>query len=73
MKFVKLSNTGRYRGDPIYINIDWITSVFEESSEQYGSLSTIVFGGPGNGTRWVVEESAKEVLRKIEEAVNDRS
>ncbi len=68
MKFVKLSNTGRYRGDPIYINIDWITSIFEESSEQYGSLSTIVFGGPGGGTRWTVEESAKEVIKKIEEA-----
>jgi uncharacterized protein YlzI (FlbEa/FlbD family) len=68
MKFVKLTNTGRYRGDPLYINLDWIVSVFEEASEQYGSLTTVVFGGPGNGTRWVVEESAKEVLKKIEEA-----
>lgn len=68
MKFVKLTNTGRYRGDPLYINLDWIVSVFEEASEQYGSLSTVVFGGTGNGTRWVVEESAKEVLKKIEEA-----
>lgn len=71
MKMIKFSNTGRYRGDPLYINPDWIVSVFEESSEQYGSLSTIIFGGPGNGTRWVVEESAKEVIKKIEEAKNE--
>jgi hypothetical protein len=71
MKFVKLSNTGRYRGDPLYINVDWIVSVFEEASEQYGSLSTVIFGGPGNGTRWVVEESAKEVLKKIDEVRNE--
>jgi len=71
MKFVRLTNNlDRRKGDPVYINISWITCVFEEPTNG-GSLSTIVFGGPGNGTRWVVEEGPSEVMKKIKEATNE--
>lgn len=67
MRFVKLTNTGRYRDDPIYINVDQITSVFEEATDR-GSLITVVFGGPGpQPIKWIVEESLGEVMKRIKE------
>lgn len=71
MKFVKLTNNAeRRKGDPVYININHIVSVFEEPTNG-GSLATVVFGGIGNGTRWVVEEGPGEVIKKIREVVNE--
>lgn len=67
MKMLKFTNRGQGRaGDPIYINSDWIVSVYEEYMEG-GSLSTIIYGGPHNAT-WFVEEGLKEVIDIIESA-----
>jgi len=72
MKFVKLTNTGKYRDNPIFINIDHITSVFEEPTNS-GSLSTVVFSVSGHSHRWVVEEGLSEVMKKIKEVSNESS
>ena len=65
MSMIRFTNAsvGR-KGDPIYINSEWIISVFEEHQEG-GSLATIVFGGPGSGTPWFVEESLSEAIKLI--------
>lgn len=65
MSMIKFTNASAGRkGDPIYINSEWIVSVFEEHSEG-GSLATVVFGGPGTGTPWFVEESLSEAIKLI--------
>jgi hypothetical protein len=64
---IKFTNASMGRkGDPIYINSEWIVSVFEDHQEG-GSLATVVFGGPG-GTPWFVEESLSEVIKLIDGA-----
>ena len=61
---IKFTNASMGRkGDPIYINSEWIVSVFEDHQEG-GSLATVVFGGPG-GTPWFVEESLSEAIKLI--------
>lgn len=70
MKFVKLTNTGRFRDEKIYINVDAIISIFEEATDG-GSLRTVIFGNSVNPIRWVVEESVGEVLKKIKELENE--
>lgn len=61
MKFVKFTNAiDRYKGMPVYINVDQIKSVYEESTEN-GSLSTILWGGD-TISRWTVEEGLKEAV-----------
>ena len=66
MSMIRFTNASDGRkGDPIYINSEWIVSVFEEHQEG-GSLSTVVFGGPGNGTPWFVEESLSEAIKLID-------
>ena len=68
MKMLKFTNTNRQRLDmPIYINRDWIVSVFEEPSDG-GSLSTVIYGGP-LGERWFVEESLGQVIKIINEDI----
>jgi hypothetical protein len=52
-------------GDPVYINKEWIVSVFEEHAEG-GSLSTVIYGGP-RGERWYVEQGLSEVIKIINE------
>lgn len=64
---IKFTNASMGRkGDPIYINSEWIVSVFEDHQEG-GSLATVVFGGPG-GTPWFVEESLSEAIKLIDGA-----
>jgi len=64
---IKFTNASMGRkGDPIYINSEWIVSVFEDHTEG-GSLATVVFGGPG-GTPWFVEESLSEAIKLIDGA-----
>ena len=66
MNLIKLTNINEaYLGDPIYINSEWIVSIFEISNE--GSLRTVIFGGP-QGTAWQVEESPEEIKRIIEKS-----
>ena len=67
MSMIKFTNSSEGRkGDPIYINSEWIVTVFEEHQEG-GSLATVVFGGPG-GTPWFVEESLSEAIKLIDGA-----
>jgi uncharacterized protein YlzI (FlbEa/FlbD family) len=64
---IKLTNLSeQHRGNPIYINVDHISAVYEFPKQEGGSLSTMVFGGY-TGVIWEVEESLEQVLRKIEE------
>ena len=67
---VKFTNAAEgLEGNPIYINTEWIVSVYETNKgEEGGSLVTIVFGGPG-GIAWEVEESLEEAQKKINSAV----
>ena len=68
MSMIKFTNASEGRkGDPIYINSEWIVSVFEDHI-QGGSLATVVFGGPGNGTPWFIEESLSEAIKLIDGA-----
>jgi hypothetical protein len=66
--FVKLTNCSEgFRGQPLYININQIASIYEYSSEPGGSLTTCIYGGQ-TGLVWNVEEGLLEVLKKIKEA-----
>ena len=63
---LKFTNSSEGRnGDPLYLNKDWIVSVYENANEG-GSLQTIIFGGPGAGIPFQVEESLGEVIKIIE-------
>lgn len=60
------NNSGRYKGNPVYINSECIVSVFEEPIDG-GSLATVIFGGFGSPQRWYVEEGLNEVVKIINE------
>ena len=63
-KFIKLTNDAdAHKGNPIYINVNQITAVFESPTES-GGLKTFVFGGY-TGVQWEVEESPKQVVDMI--------
>jgi hypothetical protein len=61
LKFTNAS--GEYRGNPLYINSEWIVSIFEQPTDG-GSLATIIYGGP-NAITWHVEESLNEAVKNI--------
>lgn len=66
MAIIKLTNNhGIQKGNPLYINTDWIVTVFEEHTPE--GVKTLVYGGP-SGNVWDVEESISEVVKKVEEA-----
>jgi hypothetical protein len=70
-KFVRLTNNiGQHKGNILYINIDYITSVYEETTPD--GVKTFVYGGP-TGVVWDVEETTTEVIRKIEKVINEQS
>ena len=61
---IKLTNgAAMHKGNPIYINKDWIVSVYEAPSDQ-GMFKTLVYGGP-TGSTWEIEESPAEVYKRI--------
>lgn len=65
MMMIKFTNNlDGYKGDPLYLNRDWIAAVYEKDTDG-GSLRTIIWGGP-TGQAWEVEESLNEVIKKIE-------
>ena len=67
MKMIKLTNAAPgYEGRLLYLNPDWIVSVFEQAAQEGGSLSTHIFGGPDNSI-WNVEESTTKIITLIEE------
>jgi hypothetical protein len=69
-KFIKLTNdTEAHKGNPIYINVDHVTAVYEVANPP-GGFKTFVFGGH-TGVQWEVEESPKDVINKLESIVYD--
>lgn len=68
MKFIKLTNTAdQHKGDPIYINPDFIAAIYDFAREEGGSRMTILYGGP-TGNTWYVEEGLTEVIKLINES-----
>ena len=62
---LKFTNAvGGREGDPLYINKEWIVSVYEFSKVPGGSLVTGIYGGP-QGSLWEVSESISEVIKII--------
>ena len=59
LKFTNAS--GDYRGMPLYINSEWIVSIYEQPTDG-GSLMTAIYGGP-TAIQWLVEESLSEAIR----------
>jgi hypothetical protein len=69
-KFIKLTNEAEaHKGNPIYINADQITAVYEAAIEGHG-FKTFVFGGY-TGVQWEVAESPKDVINIIESEIYD--
>lgn len=65
--FIKLTNfANNYLGDPLYLNVDWIVSVYPTIRDG-GSQITTIYGGPV-GSTWYVEEGLEQVVKKIKEA-----
>ena len=58
------NNADEHKGNPIYINIDHISAIYEASSTPGGSLKTFVFGGY-TGVQWEIAESPKQALELI--------
>ena len=66
MKMIKLTNASAgFEGRLLYLNPDWIVSIYEQAAQEGGSLSTHIFGGPGNSI-WTVEESTSKIIALIE-------
>jgi hypothetical protein len=66
--FIKLTNTSNgHHGDPIYINVDHITAIYDHPRDG-GSLVTYVHSSIGSPVTWEVEESVSQVMDLIEEA-----
>jgi uncharacterized protein YlzI (FlbEa/FlbD family) len=66
---VKLTNTStQFMGDPIYINSDHITCIYNQPNTEGGSLKTLVHSriGSGGNITWEVEESPSEIMKLIE-------
>jgi len=64
-KFIKLTNdVDAHKGNPIYINKDYIAAVLEAQSVD-GGIKTVIYGGP-TGVQWEVEETAKTVVSMID-------
>lgn len=66
--FIKLTNAREnLKGNPLYLNTESITVVYEIANEEGGSLATKVYGGP-QGSEWEVEESLGTVVNLLEAA-----
>ena len=65
MRFIKLTNDhDSHKGNPIYINPDHITAVYDAVIVPGGGIKTFVFGGY-TGVQWEVEESPKQIIEII--------
>ena len=58
------NNADEHKGNPIYINIDHISAIYEAPSTPGGSLKTFIYGGY-TGVQWEIEESPKKILELI--------
>lgn len=65
---IKFNNgSGEHAYEPIYIDSDWIVSVYEENHGDY--KKTIIYGGP-RGTTWTVQETIDEACKMINKVKN---
>jgi hypothetical protein len=65
---IKLTNAAEeHKGNKLFLHSDWIVSVFQVATQEGGSLSTIIYGGP-LGTSWNVDESPEEIQKLINTA-----
>ena len=66
--FIKLTNTANgHQGDPIYINVDHITAIYEFGRDG-GSLVSCIHSRIGAPISWEIEESIAQVMKIIKEA-----
>jgi hypothetical protein len=64
---IKLTNASNsHKDNPIFINIEHITCIFQEAKQEGGSLTTFVHSRIGAGITWEVEESPSEIMKLIE-------
>ena len=64
---IKLSNASDiHRDNPIYINPDHISCIFQQAKQPGGSLTTFVHSHHGTSITWEVEESPSEIMKIIE-------
>ena len=69
MTFIKLTNAApEHLGNPLYMNTDWIVSVFPVQ-KPVGGETTMIFGGPG-GTTWQASESTEEIIKQLKNLSN---
>jgi hypothetical protein len=62
---IKLTNAAEeHKGNKLFLHSNWIVSVFSIATQDGGSLSTVVYGGP-QGTSWSVEESPEQIQSLI--------
>lgn len=62
---VRFTNAAeQHRGNPIYINPDYVAAVYETARTPGGSLMTVLYGGP-TGVEWQVEESLHEAVKLL--------
>lgn len=67
--FIKLTNTAiEFTGEPIWINTEHITVVYDHPKVAGGGLTTFIHSRVGSPITWEVEESAAQVMKLIEEA-----
>lgn len=63
---IKFSNANPdYAYKPLYIDSDWIVSVYKEEDDTV----TYIYGGP-NGTIWEVKEDLETVRKMVNRAKN---
>jgi hypothetical protein len=67
LMFIKLTNASdTHRDNPIYLNPDNITCIFQDAKTPGGSLTTFVHSRIGESITWEVEESPSEIMKLIE-------
>lgn len=67
IRFIKLTNNfDKFKGTPIYLNVDHIVSIYDEVDDT-GMSRTKVYGDDGNMTVWDVEESASQIFKMLKE------
>jgi len=64
---IKLTNASdTHRDNPIFINTDHVTCIFQDAKTPGGSLTTFVHSRMGECITWEVEESPSEIMKLIE-------
>jgi len=64
---IKLSNASEsHKDNPIYINPDHISCIFQQAKQEGGSLTTFVHSRVGEPITWETEESPSEIMKLIE-------